>query len=93
MNGTFLLIILFLVVAVPSVAGLFVRRQIRTKGKFGLGPLGVVCPNCRSPQPFIREPNSFKQMMFGAIPAKPAELKSTNMAAHRRRKCCRLSST
>jgi len=65
MNGTFLLIILFFVAAVPIVAGLFVRRQIRTKGKFALRPLRVVCPHCRSPQPFIREPNSFKQMMFG----------------------------
>jgi hypothetical protein len=65
MNGTFLLIILFLVVMVPGVAGLLVQRQIATKGKFGLGPLIVVCPNCRLPQPFFREPNSFKQMMFG----------------------------
>jgi ribosomal protein S27E len=65
MNGTFLLIVIFLVVVVPNVAALFIRRQIRAKGKFGLGPLKIVCPNCRSPQPFFREPNSFKQMMFG----------------------------
>jgi hypothetical protein len=65
MNGTFLLIILFFVVVVPSVVVLFIRRQTRAMGKFGLGPLMVVCPNCRYPQPFIREPASFKQMMFG----------------------------
>lgn len=66
MNATYLLLaILFLVVVIPEVTGWFIRRQTRSMGKFGLGPLQVSCPNCGAAQPFIRTAASFRQMMFG----------------------------
>jgi hypothetical protein len=52
MNATYLLAILFFVVVIPEVTGWFIRRQTRSMGKFGLGPLQVSCPNCGAAQPF-----------------------------------------
>lgn len=65
MNGSYLLIILFLVVVLPNLLGWVLRSQSQTQGKFGIGSFEAECPHCQNPQPIFRKPASFKQMMFG----------------------------
>ncbi len=70
MNGTYLLIILFVVVILPNLLGWLLRNQTQARGKSGIGAFKVECPNCGKPQPIFRKPTSFKQLMFGGCTCK-----------------------
>lgn len=82
MNGTYLLIILFLVVILPNLLGWLLRNQTQARGKFGIGAFKVECPNCGKPQPIFRKPTSFKQMMFGGCTCRACGTEIDKYGAH-----------
>ena len=60
-----ILILIIGVVALGAVI-LFVRRQTKARGRWGLGPLGGVhCPHCGARLPMIRKPSSAEEIMWG----------------------------
>ena len=41
------------------IVGVFARN------KWGINVVPVVCPGCKTPQPFLRKPTSLKQALWG----------------------------
>lgn len=61
MESSFLILGVIVAVAVA----LFIWRQTRTQGRFGLNLSRTNCPRCGTALPLIRKPSSKEEMMWG----------------------------
>ena len=53
-----------LIVALVALA-VFIWRQSKTKGRWGISSLRQNCPHCGTPLPMIRKPTSVEEGMWG----------------------------
>ncbi|WP_145243330.1 hypothetical protein [Urbifossiella limnaea] len=44
---------------------LVVRDTVRRRGKWGVNPRPIECPNCGEPAPVVRKPANRRQMLWG----------------------------
>jgi hypothetical protein len=52
-------------VAAIAVLVLFIVRQSKAKGRWGIGRLRTSCPRCGTALPVIRKPASEEEMLWG----------------------------
>jgi hypothetical protein len=59
-------LIAILIIVALGAFGVFISRQSRAKGRWGIGPLwGVKCPRCSTPMPMVRKPTSTQEGLWG----------------------------
>ncbi len=59
-------LIAILIIVALGAFGVFISRQSRAKGRWGIGPLrGVKCPRCSTPMPMFRKPTSTQEGLWG----------------------------
>jgi hypothetical protein len=59
-------ILAIVLILAVGIVGVFIARQSRAKGRWGLGTLtGIKCPRCGTAMPMIRKPTSMQETLWG----------------------------
>jgi hypothetical protein len=58
-------LVAILIVLAFGALGVFIWRQSRARGRWGVGPLAATCPRCGTSLPAIRKPTSINEGLWG----------------------------